>query len=140
MNQVKPITNLSVADVQRWKAIAQSLWLASLLLFIAPSVCALDPNIYLTQYGHTAWRVRDGYFSSAPMAITQTQDGHFGLRGMRERAERLRSKFTIDSSPGSGTVMTLVVPGNIIFRKTSVTRIQRIKTFFGLHQVNLEKL
>jgi len=44
------------------------------------------------------------------------KEGHFGLRGMRERAERIRSKFTLTSSPASGTVITLVAPGRIVFR------------------------
>ena len=29
----------------------------------------------LTQYAHTAWRVRDGYFPGQPTAIAQTMDG-----------------------------------------------------------------
>jgi hypothetical protein len=44
---------------------------------------------------------------------------HFGLQGMRERARRIMAKFTINTSPGSGTEMTLVVPGSIIYRTTS---------------------
>jgi signal transduction histidine kinase/ligand-binding sensor domain-containing protein len=35
----------------------------------------LDPRTALTQYGHTAWRVRDGYFAGPPGSITQTKDG-----------------------------------------------------------------
>lgn len=65
--------------VQSWKTITQSLSLTFLLFFISPSVCALDPGIYLSQYGHTAWRVREGYFSSAPLAITQTKDGRLWI-------------------------------------------------------------
>jgi signal transduction histidine kinase/ligand-binding sensor domain-containing protein len=42
---------------------------------------ALDPSRTLTQYGHTAWRVRDGYFSQAPLAIAQTTDGQLWLGG-----------------------------------------------------------
>ena len=42
---------------------------------------ALDPYRALTQYGHTAWRIRDGYFSSAPLAIAQTKDGQLWLGG-----------------------------------------------------------
>lgn len=45
--------------------------------------------------------------------VEQGKDGHFGLRGMRERAKRIDSKFTIASSPDSGTVITLVVPGRV---------------------------
>ena len=48
--------------------------------------------------------------------IEKGKDGHFGLRGMRERAERIGSKFSLVSAPGSGTVVTLVVPGRIAFR------------------------
>jgi signal transduction histidine kinase len=44
------------------------------------------------------------------------KDGHFGLVGMRERAERIGGKLTLVSSPVSGTEITLVVPGRLIFR------------------------
>jgi ligand-binding sensor domain-containing protein len=43
---------------------------------------SLDPSRALTQYGHTAWRIRDGYFSSAPLAIAQTTDGQLWLGGV----------------------------------------------------------
>jgi len=37
---------------------------------------ALDPDLRISQYAHTAWRVRDGAFAGAPNAITQTADGY----------------------------------------------------------------
>jgi signal transduction histidine kinase len=40
---------------------------------------ALDPSLQLSQYGHTAWRVRDGAFSGAPNAIAQTTDGYLWI-------------------------------------------------------------
>jgi signal transduction histidine kinase len=36
--------------------------------------------------------------------------GHYGLTGMRERAEHLRGRLTIDSAPGRGTRVETVVP------------------------------
>jgi PAS domain S-box-containing protein len=50
--------------------------LASLLLVALPRALALDPERRISQYAHTAWRVRDGVFGGAPSAITQTTDGY----------------------------------------------------------------
>src|SRR5271170_2436967 len=50
--------------------------LASLLLVALPRALALDPDRRLSQYAHTAWRVRDGAFAGAPSTITQTTDGY----------------------------------------------------------------
>lgn len=36
--------------------------------------------------------------------------GHFGLRGMRERARRINATFAIDSAPGSGTSIRVSAP------------------------------
>jgi signal transduction histidine kinase/ligand-binding sensor domain-containing protein len=47
----------------------------AVLLLLANAASGIDPRIAMTQYGHTAWRVRDGYFSGPPIAITQTKDG-----------------------------------------------------------------
>lgn len=44
------------------------------------------------------------------------KQGHFGLQNMRERAARIMGKFSVESFPGSGTVVTLTVPGGIIYR------------------------
>jgi len=76
-------------------------------------------------------RVNDDGVGIEPAVVAGGKDGHFGLRGMRERAERIGSKLTLNSSPRSGTEMRLVVPGNVIFRKAHATRFERIKTFLG---------
>lgn len=44
-------------------------------LLLAMPVAGLDPGTALTQYGHTAWRVREGFFAGPPSAIAQTRDG-----------------------------------------------------------------
>jgi signal transduction histidine kinase len=36
--------------------------------------------------------------------------GHFGLVGMRERAEAIGARLTIDSAPGAGTEVTVSIP------------------------------
>ena len=45
-------------------------------LLACPSANALDPDRRISQYAHTAWRVRDGVFAGSPTAITQTGDGY----------------------------------------------------------------
>jgi len=63
-------------------------------------------------------RVRDNGVGVEPAIASQGKEGHFGLRGMRERAARIGAQLTIATSPASGTDITLVVPGRIVFRKT----------------------
>jgi signal transduction histidine kinase/streptogramin lyase len=36
--------------------------------------------------------------------------GHFGLQGMRERADQIAGTLNVESSPGRGTIVTLSVP------------------------------
>jgi len=52
--------------------------LLSLVLTTRPAT-ALDPKTRLTQYRHTAWRVQEGAFESAPNAIAQTPDGYIWI-------------------------------------------------------------
>jgi signal transduction histidine kinase len=42
--------------------------------------------------------------------------GHFGIAGMRERALFLGGKFSIVSSPATGTAVSIVIPGRVIYR------------------------
>jgi len=51
-----------------------------------------------------------------PEIVDRGREGHFGLQGMRERAARIVSRFFVESSASSGTVVTLLVPGGIIYR------------------------
>jgi signal transduction histidine kinase/ligand-binding sensor domain-containing protein len=51
--------------------------LAILVFCSSEKGAALDPTSHISQYGHTVWRVRDGYFEGAtPIAMTQTTDGY----------------------------------------------------------------
>lgn len=64
-----------------------------------------------------AVRVSDNGIGIDPAISDNGKDGHFGLPGMRERAARIGGKFTLVSSAASGTEVTVVVPGSIVFRK-----------------------
>jgi signal transduction histidine kinase/ligand-binding sensor domain-containing protein len=50
-----------------------------LLFFAVSPVDALDPSRQITQYGHTAWRTKDGFFSASPSALAQTADGYIWI-------------------------------------------------------------
>ena len=60
--------------------------------------------------------VSDNGIGINPSISDKGRNGHFGLLGMRERAERIRGKLTLLTST-SGTEVKLVVPGNIIFQR-----------------------
>jgi signal transduction histidine kinase len=72
-------------------------------------------------------RVSDNGVGIDPTIADQGKDGHFGLQGMRERAARIGGKLTLVSSANSGTEITVVVPGGIVFRKPTATRFDKIK-------------
>ena len=46
------------------------------------------------------------------------REGHFGLVTMRERAERIGGKFTIDSAPGKGTVVSVTLGADLAYGGT----------------------
>jgi signal transduction histidine kinase len=47
------------------------------------------------------------------------RDGHFGLRGMRERAERHSGVLTIKSAEGSGTELSLLLLAREAYQRSS---------------------
>jgi signal transduction histidine kinase/ligand-binding sensor domain-containing protein len=61
-------------------------------------------------------RISDNGDGIDPDIVHRGRPGHFGLQNMRERAARIMGKFSVESSAGSGTVITLAVPGGIIYR------------------------
>jgi ligand-binding sensor domain-containing protein len=72
-------------------------------------------------------RIKDNGLGIDPFIPEIGREGHFGLQGMRERAARIHSKLTIVSSASSGTEVTLIVPGNVIYRKTHSTLLDRFQ-------------
>jgi nitrate/nitrite-specific signal transduction histidine kinase len=74
--------------------------------------------------------VSDNGIGIDPIVLDRGKVEHFGLQGMRERAVRIGGKLNLVSSASSGTEITLVVPGNIVFRKTSSTILNKVRAFF----------
>ena len=53
--------------------------LAWMLLAWGTRALALDPSLDISQYAHTSWKVRDGFFKGSINAIAQTPDGYLWL-------------------------------------------------------------
>jgi signal transduction histidine kinase/ligand-binding sensor domain-containing protein len=74
----------------------------------------------MLEYAHDlTLRIRDDGVGINPAVLEQGKDGHFGLRGMRERAARIGGRLAIEPVPRSGTAVTLIVPGRVAFRTAS---------------------
>jgi signal transduction histidine kinase/streptogramin lyase len=81
------------------------------------------------KYGRDlAMHVKDNGIGLEPAIIDHGKEGHFGLQGMRERVARIGGKLTVASAAGSGTEITVVVPGGIVFREPSASPFDRIRT------------
>jgi len=65
-------------------------------------------------------RISDNGAGIDPDIVLRGKQEHFGLQNMRERAARIMGKFSIESSAVSGTVITLTVPGGIIYRTVTI--------------------
>jgi signal transduction histidine kinase/ligand-binding sensor domain-containing protein len=48
-------------------------------MFAPRPAAALDPTRQISQYGHTAWRLRDGFLGARPNAFAQTADGYLWI-------------------------------------------------------------
>src|ERR1700760_4680503 len=53
--------------------------LVGVLLACCACASALDPSLDISQYAHTAWRVRDGFTKGYITSIAQTPDGYLWL-------------------------------------------------------------
>jgi signal transduction histidine kinase len=63
-------------------------------------------------------RIRDDGKGINQRLLEAGRDGHWGLRGMRERAEQIGAQLDIWSEAGVGTEVDLRVPGSIAYGKT----------------------
>jgi signal transduction histidine kinase len=68
--------------------------------------------------------VRDDGRGIDEQVLSTGRDGHWGLPGMRERAERIGARLKVWSRAGAGTEIELVVPGHVAFQAMSPARHQ----------------
>jgi signal transduction histidine kinase/ligand-binding sensor domain-containing protein len=59
--------------------------------------------------------VRDDGCGIDEHMLQSGREGHWGLSGMRERAEKIRAKLLVLSRPGAGTEVQLSIPGRVAF-------------------------
>ena len=64
---------------------------------------------------HLRVLVRDNGCGMDPQLLTAGRDGHWGLSGMRERAERIGGKLKVLSMASAGTEIHLSVPSRLAF-------------------------
>jgi signal transduction histidine kinase/ligand-binding sensor domain-containing protein len=73
------------------------------------------------EYGDSQLRVlvRDNGCGIDPDVLRSGRDGHWGLSGMRERADRIGARLRVRSRAAGGTEVELSVPGHVAFRVRS---------------------
>jgi len=64
-------------------------------------------------------RVRDNGVGIEPQVLRSGREGHWGLAGMRERADRIGGLLEISSSATIGTEVQLSIPGGIAFQPST---------------------
>jgi signal transduction histidine kinase len=65
---------------------------------------------------HLRVLVRDDGAGIDAAVLQSGRDGHWGLLGMRERADRIGATFTVRSRAAAGTEIELFVPGHVAFQ------------------------
>jgi signal transduction histidine kinase len=62
-------------------------------------------------------RIRDDGIGIDAAVIAHGRQGHFGLAGMRERAQKVRATLHISSRRNAGTEVEIVVPASVAYAK-----------------------
>lgn len=71
---------------------------------------------------HLRMLVRDNGRGIDPQTLQSGRDGHWGLPGMRERAEKIGAKLRLWSGPAAGTEVELSIPSHVAFQSHSANR------------------
>ncbi len=80
---------------------------ANALKHAAPSTIRVRLH---AQGGKLFLRIADDGRGFEGQTVFSTSGGHFGLVGMRERAQRVGGQLRVDSKPGRGTAVEAIVP------------------------------
>jgi signal transduction histidine kinase len=62
-------------------------------------------------------RIRDNGAGIDPKVIENGKKGHYGLAGMRERAQKIRASFTLSSRINVGTEVEIILPASVAYAK-----------------------
>ena len=73
---------------------------------------------------HLQLLVRDDGCGIDPQVVGAGREGHWGLSGMRERADRIGARLHVFSSASAGTEIELSVPSNVAFQDQGDRRLQ----------------
>ena len=95
--------------------VARSVLLAAWMVLLPDSALALDPSLDVSQYAHTAWRIRDGFLSSRIYAIAQTPDGYLWL-GTEFGLLRFDGVRTVPWNPAWGQLPSSYVRSLLVAR------------------------
>src|ERR1044072_4504396 len=71
---------------------------------------------------HLRILVRDGGRRIDPQLLRSGRDGHWGLPGMRERAEGIGGRLNLRSRSAAGTEVELLIPSHVAFQVQSSVR------------------
>jgi len=69
--------------------------------------------------------VRDNGHGINPEALQKEGDSHWGLRGMKERAENIGARFGVWSRLGAGTEVRVAVPVDVAKRQPMITVLEK---------------
>jgi signal transduction histidine kinase len=70
-------------------------------------------------------RIRDDGKGIDAKLLDVGRDGHWGLPGMRERAQQIGAQLDMWSEVGAGTEVELRIPGSIVYRKKEIAAGER---------------
>lgn len=79
---------------------------------------------------HLRLLVRDDGCGIDAHILQAGRDGHWGLSGMRERANRIGARLHVFSSAAAGTEIELSIPGHVAFQDQSPLRLKWLRTRF----------